>query len=197
MQHLSQSLQRLAATLEQHHPEWHVAKPLQGLAPAELKTAFADMAVSPIELIAFLELYDFNCCRILPFFDEFRPAEYADRVSHIIAQYEDASTIFESSFVGWTSSTLGSCKLDKCWRRSWIPIGENNGDYFFIDMEPTHLGLAGQVVRTSETGKYLSVIASSLRHLLDRISSAVENGKTAESRYNDLFLSQISAHNAG
>jgi len=191
MERLAHSLNRLLKALVKHHPEWPVAKPLIGLSDDDSETVKSIGDVCPTGLVDFLKLYDFKCCQLFPFFDAWCPTEYAAKIAEII---EDFSFAFEDGFVGWTSSTLESCKLDQDWRTTWIPIGWNNADYVFVDMEPADSGVVGQIVEAQMDGKYLSVIASSFTHLLDRVSEIVEDGQLEESDYRYLFPGEISVH---
>lgn len=197
MAHLSHSFNRLLEALVKHHPEWPIAKPLIGLSDESLKTVKAVGEVCPTGLVDFLRLYDFKCCQLFPFFDAWRPVEYEARIAEIIEHFKEANSFFEGSFIGWTSSTLESCKLDQDWRKSWIPIGWNNADYVFVDMDPADSGVAGQIVTTNIDGKYLSVIASSFTHLLDRVSEIVEEGQLEEPDYRYFFPRSISVHVTG
>ena len=196
MSRLKDSLNDLLRTLKEQHPDWDVPTTLTGLGEEAILDIRSALPVVPNELLELLGLYDFNCCCLFPFSETFSPIEYAMRIDALVQFYNDSNSIFQDSFQGWTSSTLESCKLDRSWRRNWIPIGEFNGDHMFVDMDPSDRGVLGQIVETHEDGKYLSVIASSFSHLLDRIATNVKNGETKESGYGDLFLDRIEVHRA-
>ena len=194
MSRIEDSLSGLVNVLAEHHPDWFISTPLTGLSDKAVSEIRSALPVGSNELMEFLSLYDFKCCDLFPFFDSFPPDEFAKKITALVQFYNDANSVFQESFEGWTSSTLESCKLDSSWRQNWIPIGENNGDYVFVDMDPSELGVPGQIVESHEDGKYLSVIASSFSHLLDRITEKVKEGETQDSGYDDLFLDRIEAH---
>ncbi len=194
MPELSKSLDLLLTAIEGRYPQWHIPRPLSGTSHTELEAARVALDVGEIELFEFLKLYDFDCCQLFPFIEQFRAVEMAAKRSSIFAMYDDANSTFEEAFTGWTSSTLESCKLDQSWRKSWIPIGQANANFVFVDLEPSNSGVVGQIVETSEDGRYLTVIASSFTHLLDRIRAVIENDEASDADYKWLSVGAISSH---
>ena len=182
------------AVLAKYHPEWECQAPLSGLEEPSVAKLRDALPIESEELIELVSLYDFQCCDLFPFFVPINPNEYASKISKLIEIFDDANSIFDESFHGWTSSTLESCKIDASWRSYWIPIGQDNANYVFVDMDPSPSGIRGQIVEAHEDGKYLSVIASSFSHLLDRISNSVKSGDTVDSGYGGLYVARIDSH---
>ena len=157
------------------------------LTPDELSSMRRRIPFATTELFDWLQVCNPCVTNLFPYFEGIAPGTYADRIIGEIEFRKEVDGMFVDSFVGWTSSTNDACRHELSWRESWIPIGEFNGDLLFIDCDPSPDGRIGQVVETSDDGRYLTVVGHSIHHWMTRLCAAIDS-PNEHPEYNSVYL---------
>ena len=170
------AIARLKAATEKHHPD--VKLELKGLSPARIKQLRKSMPDAPEQLFQLMEHFDFASHQLLDPLTPLPPEEMRAQIQ--IDYWKD---VIGGTLDGWSPDKQLCCKSDQLWRKKWIPIGEMNGEPWFIDMDPAENGIPGQIVSTTTDGFGLSIEAYSLAHLIDRMAEKFELGESPHDEY--------------
>ena len=99
----------------------------------------------------------------------------------IVAQWQMMTRLLEGGFFEASGDPLTKTprlKNDQWWRRGWIPITDNEGDGFVVDLEPGGRGKLGQVFYFYHDGSGpRKVVAGSYAEWIGDIAARFERGK--------------------